>query len=70
MKLAEWFLQNRNITQKYMLCSIVITENEVFKMFIKNWLFIFIKKTRPNYIASSVEEAWIWLILFLKIIIE
>ena len=64
-ELAKWFLSVRTTTSRYILCTIILSENVSFQKFVKNWLFTFVKRTRPNYICSTTEEGWIWLILYL-----
>ena len=64
-ELAKWFLSVRTTTSRFLLCTIIISENETFKNFIQKWLFKFVRKTRPNYISATMEEAWVWLILYL-----
>ncbi len=64
-ELAKWFLSVRETTARYVLCTIILSENESFRNFVKNRLFKFVKKTRPNHICETMEEAWIWLILYL-----
>lgn len=63
--LAKWFLSMRNTTQHYVLCTVILSENEVFRNFVTNWLFKFVRKTRPNHTCASLEEGWIWLIFYL-----
>lgn len=63
--MAKWFLAMRQNTANYMLCSMIVIESEVLKNFIDNWLFRFVKRTRPNYMAKDIEECWIWLMYFL-----
>ena len=63
--LAKWFLSVRTTTSRYVLCTIILSENEGLKNFINKWVFTFVKRTRPNYICATIHEAWIWLILYL-----